>query len=108
MSIKMRRTQRGFAKGQFVDRYGAQCSIQKSSLADEAAIWIGVDDPQPKVLVPGKGFQPVDLKVLVQGELSIHTRMHLTVDMVRQLLPLLQHFADTGELPEATTSEPVE
>lgn len=30
---------------------------------------------------------------------SLHTRMHLSRDQVRDLLPALQHFVDTGELP---------
>ena len=29
---------RGFLKGKFLDRYGAECSIQKSSLATEDCI----------------------------------------------------------------------
>jgi len=94
--IEMGRTRRGFASGEFTDRYDNKCSIQESSLATEATIWLGIDDPKPEVLVPGEGWQPVDLKALVQGELSIHTRMHLTVEGVRQLLPLLHHFVPSA------------
>ena len=69
-------TNRGFRRVDFTDRYGAACSLQESSLATEAAIWLGVNDPMA-------------------------SRMHLTQEQVAELLPLLQHFAETGYLPEA-------
>ena len=73
-------TSRGFRRFIFNDEYRQECSVQKSSLAEIDAIWLGVD-------------------------LDIHrhvsARMHLSRDMVRSLLPVLQHFADTGELPDA-------
>ena len=62
---------RGFLKGKFNDRYGVECSIQKSSLETEDCIWLG----------------------------TVVDRMHLTQEMVAELLPLLQHFVETGELP---------
>ena len=40
----MKRTQRGFAYDEFEDLYGAKCSIQKSSLATDDAIWFGIDN----------------------------------------------------------------
>jgi hypothetical protein len=74
---------RGFQKGKFKDRYGADCSIQESSLATEACIWLGCDHET----IHGK-----------TGE-RCGARMHLTQAMVSELIPLLQHFVDTGELP---------
>jgi hypothetical protein len=74
MNMTPSETERGFALGTFQDRYGAACSIQKSSLATEDAIWLGVD------LEDGKG------------------RMHLTQDGLNKLLPILQRFVETGEL----------
>ena len=68
--MKFTKTQRGFDYAEFVDAYGVQCSIQKSSLASEDAIWLGTEKD----------------------------RMHLTQDMVKQLLPYLVNFAETGEL----------
>ena len=67
-------TQRGFTVFSFKDRYDEPCSIQKSSLATEDAIWFGLDKD--------------------------NQRMHLTQDQVKSLLPILQTFAETGELPE--------
>ena len=64
-------TQRGFMRGEFIDRYGAKCSIQESSLATEACIWLGTEKD----------------------------RMHLTQDHAKELIPLLRHFVKTGCLP---------
>lgn len=75
--LSLEKTNRGFAVGRFIDRYGSQCSVQKSSLACENAIWLGVD-------IPFSGGEGV--------------RMHLTQDMVLALLPHLVSFVDTGEL----------
>lgn len=76
MQVKI--TDRGFARADFEDCYGSQCSVQESSLGTEAAIWLGVD----------KDWNGDE-----------HFRMHLTQQMVASLLPLLQHFAEYGELP---------
>ena len=35
----------------------------------------------------------------------VHSRMHLTQDMVKALLPALQHFVKTGELPASPPEE---
>ena len=73
---------RGFLKGTFKDRYGKPCSIQKSSLTMEDCIWLGCD------------HETVD----AQGR-PCGARMHLTREMVADLLPILEHFVSTGELP---------
>ena len=70
MRIELQTTGRGFTRGEFRDRYNFLCSIQKSSLATEDAIWLGVNE----------------------------NRMHLTQEMAEALIPLLQKFVDTGEL----------
>jgi len=74
---------RGFLRGKFKDRYGEDCSIQKSSLATEDCIWLGCD------------HETVDKQGRPCG-----ARMHLTREMVSDLLPLLQHFVATGDLIE--------
>lgn len=70
MTIQLDHSARGFAIGTFVDRYGAGCSIQKSSLATEDCIWLGRDPD----------------------------RMHLTREMAADLIPLLERFSLTGLL----------
>lgn len=102
------KTNRGFAYASFEDRYGAKCSIQKSSLATEDAIWFGIDDADPVIMcsdarrlgLPGggqNGWQTYN----IPPEVSLNTRMHLTQDQVRALIPVLAHFAETGELPDS-------
>lgn len=106
MKIEKETTNRGFSLRRFTDLYGSKCSLQESSLATERAIWLGVSDADPKVMaseaesvgvhtdqITGWVRYPIPFQVL------LHTRMHLSQSQVRELLPILQHFADTGELP---------
>jgi hypothetical protein len=103
-------TQRGFLKAEFTDRYGEKCSLQESSLATEAAIWLGIDEPQPKMMaryapdhLRAPANDPERLNGWVDVPLpegaSISSRMHLTQTEVRELLPALTLFAETGYLP---------
>lgn len=94
MRIKKTKTQRRFPLLQFTDRYDAKCSIQKSSLATEDAIWFGVDDADPKILIPGSGWQHFE----IPKQVLLTTRMHLTQKQVRKLLPILTMFAETGDI----------
>jgi hypothetical protein len=73
LHLRGKRTQRGFERYTFQDAYNFPCSLQGSSWAEADAIWFGVDN----------------------------NRMHLTQAQVAELLPLLQHFAATGALPES-------
>lgn len=100
------RTLRGFTHAEFEDRYGAKCSIQKSSLATEDAIWFGINDADPQIMcsdasrlgLPCQGHNGWQ-KYQIPEEVLLTTRMHLTQDQVRALIPVLAHFAETGELP---------
>lgn len=64
------KTQRGFTLIKFDDLYTQSCSLQKSSLATEDAIWLGVTEK----------------------------RMHLSREQVKELLPYLIQFTETGDL----------
>jgi hypothetical protein len=68
---------RGFIGYEFEDLYDSKCSIQESSLATKDAIWFGVHKP-------------------FDG--NPNTRMHLTREMVKKLLPLLELFVETGSI----------
>jgi hypothetical protein len=50
MKIKKAKTNRGFNLIEFDDLYGAKCNIQKSSLATDDAIWIGIQDAEPRIM----------------------------------------------------------
>jgi len=105
MGISIGKTPRGFSTAEFVDRYGAKCSLQKSSLATEDAIWFGINEPDPQITASNAkklgipcGTETGWVKYEIPEEVLINTRMHLTQEMVIELLPLLQKFAETGEL----------
>ncbi len=92
--MEKRKTLRGFKIIEFEDLYGIQCSLQESSLATDNAIWLGCQEANPKKLVKGEGWQPVNIPEDVQCT----TRMHLNCEQVKELLPHLQKFVDEGEL----------
>lgn len=105
--MKQSLTQCGFAIIDFTDRYDSPCNIQKSSLATEDAIWLGVADANPIIMASQAAAHGVAtseacgwVQYPVPNEVSMTTRMHLTREQVAELLPVLQHFADTGELPQ--------
>lgn len=100
MDFKKGVTHRGFGLIEFNDLYGVECSVQKSSLATDNAIWIGVDDANPQIMASklregGTGW----VKYPIPEDVSLNTRMHLSQEQVRALLPILTTFAETGELP---------
>ncbi len=77
--FEFRPTKKGLLRAEFIDRYGAVCSIQESSFPDEECLWLGVE-------------------VDIHGNEVPHGRMHLTQASAKQLLPILRHFARTGKL----------
>lgn len=91
------KTERGFARMEFKDRYGVECSLQKSSLATEDAIWFGVNDANPRYCVPGEGWKPYQYPEGV--EMTHNDRMHLSQGQMKRFIPILKHFAQTGGLP---------
>jgi hypothetical protein len=97
--MKSKPTERGFANIEFTDRYGAKCSIQKSSIATEDCIWLGIDDVDPKIMGKNDAGQSVGwVKYPIHEDVLLSGRMHLSQEQVRDLLPYLQKFAVTGEL----------
>jgi hypothetical protein len=103
--ITLEKTNRGFAYGEFNDGNGQSCSIQKSStFGDENGeyIWLGCNNPdrEVKILKPGvHGWKTVSLKDTFPGcDIVIPNRMHLSQEDVKKILPILQHFAKTGEV----------
>jgi hypothetical protein len=91
-TLTQRVTERGFGLWEFTDRSQSKCSLQDSSLATEPAIWFGVDDPRPQVM-GGAGWVEYPLP----EEVHMFTRMQLTQQQVKALLPILTYFAETGE-----------
>jgi hypothetical protein len=82
--MKKEITQRGFGIIKFQDKYGESCSIQKSSLATDDCIWFGCDRNG----------------IFKDGDRTYESsmRMHLNREKVKELLPILQKFVETGEI----------
>jgi hypothetical protein len=99
LDINRSNTQRGFGLIEFKDRYDVGCSLQVSSVATERAIWLGTDECTPKKCVMNEGWSYVKEGEPYSKDWLINNRMHLNREQVAGLIPLLQHFVDTGELP---------
>lgn len=90
-------TQRGFGRYDFVDDYGAECSLQRSSAGTR--IWLGCNDIGLRVGYPWRDVSEEELKTLLKAkELVSNSRMHLNVEQVKALLPILQKFVETGDI----------
>jgi len=96
--MKIQKTIRGFDIIKFKDSYGVECSLQKSSSAEDDKIWLGCDNADPKMFVPDKN--PSWRPVLMPDDYIANTRMHLTREQVKSLLPYLQRFAETGDFTD--------
>ena len=101
----MTKTKRGFNIAEFTDRYGEKCSLQKSSLAFEDCIWLGINHAEPKIMASQAHYFDIAtnktagwIPYPVPEEVLINTRMHLTREQVKGLLPYLERFAETGYL----------
>lgn len=85
-------TSRGFEYLIFSDQHDKECCMQRSSLADEDAIWLGNCDPEPQILASkvikgGIGWIPYE----IPEDVSIRHKMLLTRDHAIALaLKLLQ------------------
>ena len=106
MEIKETKTDRGFSLLEFKDYYGESCSLQKSSLAGEDAIWFGIDDAHPQILaskvIPGgTGWVRYD----IPEDVLLHTRMHLTQAQVEALLPILMRFVAEGKVSKYSKAQ---
>tara|TARA_R110002126_G_scaffold194588_3_gene342589 strand:- start:512 stop:814 length:303 start_codon:yes stop_codon:yes gene_type:complete len=95
MLSDLKRTGRGFRFYEFKDRNDYLCTVQKSSVATEDCLWLGLESGSPKKLVFNEGWVSVDLPEGVE----LNTRMHLTREQAGILAKQLKHFSESGELP---------
>ncbi len=105
MEIMMETTSRGFSLIKFKDIYGDDCSLQKSSLAFEDTVWLGLNNVVPKVLASQAehyGIVTEETTGWVEYPLpeGVHfgTRMHLDKELAKMLVKQLQVFIETGGL----------
>lgn len=100
---ELKRNGRGFKYINFKDLYGLKCSMQESSLATgPGAIWLGVDDVEPKCLHGDArqlgvitdatcGWVPYP----IPKEVLLCSRMHLDRNQVKALIKHLQTWVKT-------------
>lgn len=99
-------TGRGFRFYEFKDLNGYSCAIQKSSIATENAIWLGLESASPMILHRDATMLGIEhnktcgwVDYPIPEEVSLNTRMHLTQEQAMELGKMLIHFAESGELP---------
>ena len=97
------KTDRGFGLCEFTDLYGKESSVQESSLATEAAVWVGISDAEPLIMASDakKMGLPCDqdfgwVPYYIPQEVLLHTRMHLSREGVEQLIEVLTNWLETG------------
>jgi hypothetical protein len=110
----IKHTSRGFEQVEFKDRYDAKCSLQASSLAEyekpgTSAVWLGIDDPQPKCLHGDAARLGVKTNATcgwvdypLPEQVMLTTRMHLNREQVEALIGHLQSWLenDTFQPPQ--------
>ena len=98
--MEIKHTSRGFLIGYFKDANGHECRIQESSaIREEGLIRLGATEVKVE-LMTSNGWKTLDIGSLpdVKGYVA-NQLMHLTQTQVKELLPLLSHFAEHGVLP---------
>lgn len=121
MKLMEKVTPRGFKRYGFNDKHGHECSIQMSSFAgvfeevepddNDPRIIIGIDRPEIKVFAPGAGWITMEYPSFKSNDQSdcddpiptgcttfIDGRMELSQTQIKEILPILQKFAETGEI----------
>ena len=98
--MKITKSSRGFARIRFTDRYGEKCSLSKTSLAFEDTIWFGIEDADPQILASNTLIHGVEgwVRYDIPENVLLKTHMHLTKEMVKELLPYLENFVKTGNI----------
>ena len=100
MKLKVKQTSRGFDIMEFSDSYGVECSLQVSSSV-EPHIWLGAKEIGLKKLKLGAtsgGWEDIDTSGDEHTSYIANTRMHLSQEEVKALLPTLIKFANSGEI----------
>lgn len=107
----MEKTSRGFSLIKFTDLNREKCSLQKSSVATDDCIWIGIDKSSVVINKWEADLIGIEYDATVHdgGPNSwvnyklpetalISSRMHLNKEQVSELLPYLKRFVYTGEI----------
>lgn len=95
------KTSRGFGIIEFKDANGEKCTLQQSSVVrNESLIWFGSENIGLRGF--NQGWREISehdiMKKFNVDSLIANTRMHLTQSQIKELLPHLIQFAETGEI----------
>jgi hypothetical protein len=93
VSLKRTKTPRNFTKILFTDQHKKECSIQESSLTTLDCIWLGIEDANPQIITDA-GWKPYS----IPDGVLLSTRMLLTRNQVKEILPVLKKFVDKGKI----------
>lgn len=100
--MKSIKTARGFSKHLFTDSYNNECSLQESSSV-VPHIWLGLENPKLTVFENESKGRYIETEM--PKNFSVDSRMHLTPDQVKELLPYLIKFAYTKELSKLNKND---
>jgi hypothetical protein len=94
------KTNRGFGLITFTDTNGVKASVQESSSAEEANLWLGVASAKTdaQIMTKFRGWVPYD----IPEDVLLHDRLHLNEGQVTDLIKVLQYWVDNGYLPETS------
>lgn len=81
---------------EIVDTHGRLCSLQKSSADD--CVWLGINELKPMIRLKHGGELARWVPFDVPPDVFMGARMHLSRSHVREILPYLQRFAETGDV----------
>lgn len=79
----MKKTARGFNYLEFKDINNEECTIQKSSVATEDCLWLGLENNSTPHHVTGEVGSP---------------RMHINKKLAKELIKHLTKFVKTGDI----------
>ena len=94
--MEVKKTQRGYNIVNFTDSQRLECKLQKSSIADENRIWFGIKNPRLTIYQDEKKGKYMTVKM--PDNWDVDSYMHLNQEQVKEILPALIKFANTGEL----------
>jgi hypothetical protein len=95
--MKIEKTPNGLAVIPFRDQNFVACTLQESHSSGRS-ITFGAESIGLKKFAPGEGWKDVNLDVSASDHYDANTKMHLTREQVKSLLPHLEQFVRTGEL----------
>lgn len=95
--MRKTKTARGFGIRKFKDVNGVECSVQESSSGDN--IWLGACEIGLAVGYPWREISDAEIKAKFGAEvIQSNRRMHLNIKQVKELIPILQKFVESGEI----------